>query len=51
MILKTPGGKEQTLNDGDPNLRRAHWWEKLVYRNRFESLRQQVAAPAETAQA
>lgn len=51
LIVKTPGGKQQTLHEGDPNLRRAHWWEKLLYRNRFDCLRQHVPAPTEAAQA
>lgn len=41
LIVRTPGGKEQTVLVGDPNLRHVHWWEKLLHRDRFACLREQ----------
>jgi hypothetical protein len=30
LVVRTPKGKQHTVAAGDPNLRRAHWWERLL---------------------
>lgn len=42
LVARTPGGKEQVIKTNDPNLRHVHWWEKLLHRDRFASLREQL---------
>jgi hypothetical protein len=39
VIVRTRRGKQLTLNADDPALRRAHWWERLLFRKRFPALR------------
>jgi hypothetical protein len=35
LIIRTRRGKQHTIPADDPNLRRAHWWERLLFRHRF----------------
>ncbi len=35
LVVRTRKGKEHTLPANDPNLRRVHWWERLLFRHRF----------------
>ena len=46
LLLRTRRGKEHSIRPGDPNLRKARWWERRLYRNRFESI---VAADGDAA--
>lgn len=43
LLLKTRRGKEHVVPPGDLNLRRANWWERWRYRDRFEAI---AEAPA-----
>src|SRR5262249_15657052 len=38
MVVWTRRGKRLTLNASDPALRRAGWWERLLFRRRFPPL-------------
>jgi hypothetical protein len=38
ITLKTRRGKKHTVAADDPNLRKARWWERWLYRGRFPSL-------------
>lgn len=38
LRLRTRRGKEHVLNADNPNLRHAHWWERLLLRQRFPAL-------------
>lgn len=38
LTLRTRRGKQHVVAATDPNLRPAHWWERLLYRGRFPSL-------------
>lgn len=48
LLLKTRRGKEHVVPPGDPNLRKAGWWERWRYRERFEAIARQQSddAPA-----
>ena len=35
LVVRTRKGKQHTIAADDPNLRRAHWWERLLFRHRF----------------
>jgi hypothetical protein len=35
LVLRTRKGKQHTVAATDPNLRRAHWWERLWFGHRF----------------
>jgi hypothetical protein len=35
LVVRTRRGKLHTLAPDDPNLRRSHWWERLLFRRRF----------------
>jgi hypothetical protein len=35
LVVRTRRGKQHTVEAGDPNLRRAHWWERLLFRDRL----------------
>jgi len=35
IIVSTRKGKRHTIPAGDPNLRRVHWWERLLFKSRF----------------
>ena len=34
LVVRTRKGKQHTVAAGDPNLRRARWWERLLFRHR-----------------
>ena len=36
--LRTRQGKEHVISMGDPQLRRANWWERFLYRDRFAAV-------------
>ena len=36
--VQTRTGKRHRLSADDPNVRRATWWQRIVYRSRFPSL-------------
>jgi hypothetical protein len=38
VVVRTRRGRQRTLAAGDPGLRRAHWWEWLLLRDRFPTL-------------
>ncbi len=38
LVLVTRRGKIHRVNMNDPRLRRANWWEKLVFNGRFPSI-------------
>jgi hypothetical protein len=38
LVVCTRRGKQLTLADDDPALRRAHWWERFLFRRRFPTL-------------
>ena len=35
LVVGTRRGRQRTLADDDPALRRAHWWERLLFGRRF----------------
>jgi hypothetical protein len=35
LVVRTRTGKQHAIPAGDPNLRRARWWELLLLRHRF----------------
>lgn len=35
LVVRTRRGKQHTIAADDPNLRRAHWWEWLLFWHRF----------------
>jgi hypothetical protein len=35
LVVRTRRGKQHTLAAADPLLRRANWWERLLFRRRF----------------
>ncbi len=37
LQIRTPGGKVRIISADDPNLRRARWWHRLQWGNRFRS--------------
>jgi hypothetical protein len=39
ITVCTRRGKQLTLNTDDPALRRAYWWERLLFRHRFPVLK------------
>jgi len=38
LLVVTRRGKEHVVDPGDPNLRRASWWERLKYQRRFDEV-------------
>jgi hypothetical protein len=38
LVLHTRRGKEHVVDADDPDLHRARWWERLIYRQRFTSV-------------
>jgi hypothetical protein len=38
IVVRTRRGKQLTINVRDPALRRAYWWERLLFRSRFPVL-------------
>jgi hypothetical protein len=35
LVVRTRKGKRLTVAAADPNLRRTHWWERLLFWHRF----------------
>jgi hypothetical protein len=35
LVVRTRKGKRHTVAAGDPNLRSAHWWERLLFWDRL----------------
>jgi hypothetical protein len=35
IVVRTRRGRRRTLGAADPALRRAHWWERLLFASRF----------------
>jgi hypothetical protein len=35
LVVRTRKRKQHTIAADDPNLRRAHWWERLLFWHRF----------------
>jgi len=35
VVVRTRRGRQRSLAAADPALRRAHWWERLLFRQRF----------------
>ncbi len=35
VVLQTRRGRQRAVKADDPNLRRAHWWERLLHRDEF----------------
>jgi hypothetical protein len=35
LVVRTRRGKLHSLFSNDANLRKAHWWERLLFRHRF----------------
>jgi hypothetical protein len=35
LVVRTRKGKQHTIAASDPNLRRTHWWERLLFWHRF----------------
>lgn len=46
LILQTRRGKEHIIRADDPNLHRARWWERLLYRRRFALVAERCDVPA-----
>ena len=42
LLLVTRGGKQHTVSLDDPNLRLARWWERWLYKDRFQETEQQL---------
>jgi hypothetical protein len=38
VVVRTRRGKEHVLEPDDPSLRKAKWWERLLWRRRFPTL-------------
>lgn len=38
IVAQTRRGKQRVVSANDPNLRRANWLERILYRNRFPRL-------------
>jgi len=51
IVVCTRRGKQLTLGTGDPALRRAHWFERFLFRHRFPVLKPGDSTPAEHATA
>ena len=47
LVLITRRGKEHVIQEDNPNLRHANWWEKFVHRNRFPDLHSETEPVAE----
>jgi hypothetical protein len=39
IVVRTRRGKQLTLQADDPALRRAAWWERFLFRNRFPQIK------------
>lgn len=49
VLVYTRQGRQHTLSCDDPSLRRAAWWERLLFRGRFPTLPAGAGAPTESA--
>jgi len=38
LIVQTRRGKTRTISPEDPNLKRANWWQRWLYRGRFPTI-------------
>jgi hypothetical protein len=38
LVVRTRRGKQVTVNADDPALRPASWWERLLFRRRFQAI-------------
>ncbi|MCG8586711.1 MAG: hypothetical protein MI757_18570 [Pirellulales bacterium] len=38
LLLKTRRGKRHVISQSDPNLHRAHWWERIAHHQRFPAM-------------
>ena len=47
LQLRTRTGKTHVINASDPRLRRARWWERWFYNNRFKEIEATVSAAAD----
>ena len=41
LLLRTRRGKRNTIDNDDPRLRVANWWERFIYRGRFQEVEQE----------
>ncbi len=48
IVAQTRRGKRRVLSADDPNLRRANWLERIIYRNRFPRLSADEASAVAT---
>ncbi len=48
LRLRTRRGKQHLVDSADPMLRRARWWEKLLYYRRFQPQNENEASQAQT---
>ena len=46
LLLQTRRGKTHLVDSNNPNLRRAHWWERWLYGDRFPRLSSPNHPPA-----
>jgi len=44
LQLRTRRGKQHLVSADDPNLRRARWWERWVFRRRFQAVERELHA-------
>lgn len=42
VLLRTRRGKQNTVAKDDPRLRFPNWWERLVYRQRFSAVQEEL---------
>jgi hypothetical protein len=47
LRLRTRRGKRHSIRTSDPSLRKARWWERFLYRSRFESIAEAVEESGE----
>jgi hypothetical protein len=50
VLLRTRRGKEHVVEADNPSLRRASWWERLWYRDRFPNQKPEVRSQRPEAQ-
>ena len=48
LRLRTRRGKEHVVRSDDINLRAARWWERFIYRERFQAVQDSLVASGET---
>lgn len=48
LRLRTRRGKEHVVRSDDANLRAARWWERLLYRERFQAVENSEVTASET---